>query len=95
MKVLDITEKLSFDGKPKIKVKDYEIEINNDAITVLSIMELLGDDASSQDMARAAKILFGEEGYKKIAELKLSFKDFNVLLDAAIELATGDETTGE
>lgn len=95
MKILDITEKLSFEGRPILRVKDLEIEVNNDAINVLSIMELLDSEASSKDMADAAKLLFGEEGYKKIKKLKLNFEDFSVLLNYAMDLATGENKEGE
>ena len=33
-KVIDITEKLDFEGNPKIKVKEIEIEVNADAAYV-------------------------------------------------------------
>lgn len=95
MKILDITEKLSFEGRPILKVKDLEIEVNNDAINVLSIMELMDANVSNKDMADAAKLLFGEEGYKKIKKLKLNFEDFSVLLNHAMDLATGESSTGE
>lgn len=37
-KVVDITDKLSFDENPKIKIKGVEYEVNADARTMLEIM---------------------------------------------------------
>ena len=34
-KIVDITEKLSFDENPVLKVKDVTVEVNSDAATVL------------------------------------------------------------
>ena len=34
-KVLDITEKLSFEGNPRLKIKGRELEVNADAPTML------------------------------------------------------------
>ena len=36
-KIIDITDKLNFEEKPIIKVKDVEIKANNDAVTMLII----------------------------------------------------------
>ena len=33
-KIIDITDKLSFDGNPKLKIKDNELEVNADAPTM-------------------------------------------------------------
>lgn len=41
-KIIDITEKLSFDENPRIKIKSVEIEVNADASTVLKIMQASG-----------------------------------------------------
>ena len=46
-KVVDITEKLSFDENPKIKIKGHEFEVNSDAKTMLEIMGLFSTDRKS------------------------------------------------
>ena len=40
-KVLDITEKLSFEGNPRLKSKGRELEVNADAPTMLKVMGLM------------------------------------------------------
>ena len=37
-KVVDITSKLEFDGNPKLRIKDKEIEVIADAPTMLKVM---------------------------------------------------------
>ena len=39
-KVIDITEKLSFEDNPKLKVKGKVFEVNADASTMLKVMQL-------------------------------------------------------
>ena len=36
-KIVDITEKLSFDENPVLKIKDVTVEVNSDAATVLKL----------------------------------------------------------
>ena len=38
-KVVDITDKLSFDGNPTLVVKGKKLEVNADAPTVLKVMQ--------------------------------------------------------
>ena len=37
-RIIDITEKLNFDEKPKIKIKDKTFEVNDSAVTMLKIL---------------------------------------------------------
>ena len=40
-KIVDITEKLSFEGNPRLKIKGRELEVNADAPTMLKVMGLM------------------------------------------------------
>ena len=53
-KVVDITEKLSFDGNPYLMIKDKKLEVNADAPTMLKVMGVLS---------------VGEPGPKEIMEM--------------------------
>lgn len=96
-KVIDITEKLSFDENPIIKVKGQEIEVNADATTVLKIMGILGDgkNVTPNDTVEMCGLIFGEEDAKKIENLRLKFTDFQKLVNEAINLITGGGGQGE
>lgn len=90
-KLVDITEKLNFEENPKIKVKDAKIEVNADAETVLKIMGILSDDTSVSSVMKMYELLFDEKERKKIEKLKLKFSDFQILVQTAINLVTGEE----
>lgn len=73
-KIIDITNKLNFEEKPKILVKGTEIEVNNDAISFIKAIALFDSEngVSSSDLLSALELLFDEENREKIAKLHLS-----------------------
>lgn len=95
-KVVDITEKLDFDSNPKIKIKDEEYEVNADAETVLKVMGMFGanGEISPAAIIRIYELIFNEKDRKKIDKLKLKFKDFREVINAATDLIIG-ESEGE
>ena len=90
-KVVDITEKLSFDENPKIKIRDVEIEVNTDAEAMLKLMGTLTTKTEGESTLEAYELLFNEEDREKISKMKLPFKDFKVLIEESINLVTGEE----
>ena len=97
-KVLDITDKLSFEENPKLKIKGVEYEVNCDAPSMLKIMQLIGDggDISPNDLVKMYELIIPEKERKKIDKLKLNFKDFKTLVMSGIGLITGsDDDLGE
>ena len=93
-KVVDITDKLSFDENPKIKIKDMELEVNADATSMLKLMGALSTKSEAEATIEAYNLLFSEEDRAKIDSLKLPFKDLKTLIEASINLVT-DEEEGE
>ncbi len=82
-KIIDITNKLNFEEKPIIKIKDVEIKANNDAMTMLKVFALFGENGNGVEVKNILAIydlLFDEENRKKIEALKLSFEDFSTLI---------------
>lgn len=96
-KIVDITDKLSFDENPKVVVKGKELEVNADASTVLKIMGTLGDGENVQpnDVVKMYELIFSDADRKKIDKMKLQFADFQTLVFSAISLITGEEESGE
>ena len=94
-KVVDITDKLSFDENPKIRIKDEEFEVNADARTMLEIMGAF----SSKDQATAAveayEKLYSEKDRKRIDRLKLPFKVFRKMIEESMDLIMGEDSQGE
>lgn len=91
-KIIDITDKLSFEGNPKLIVKDLEIEVNTDAPTVLKFMKLINDEESSESsiMLKSYELLFSKENREKIESLNLDFSDFMVVVKSAMSFINGN-----
>lgn len=97
-KVIDITEKLSFSGNPKIIIKGEELEVNADAATVLQVMGVINDGTGTtpKDIVKMYNLIFPEKERKIIEDMKLGFSDFNKVVEQAINLiADGGEDEGE
>ena len=90
-KVVDITEKLSFDENPCIKIKGKEYEVNADATTILEIMGAFQNKKEMEAGLYAYEKLFSAKDREDLARLKIPWKDLEVIIDAAINLATGNE----
>ncbi len=94
-KIIDITDKLNFEEKPKLKIKGVEVEVNNSATAMLKILPLMKDGATSDDLLVVCNQLFDKENFEKIESLDLSFTDFQTLLFTAIELVADNSDEGE
>ena len=99
-KIIDITDKLNFEEKPIIKVKDVEIKTNNDAVTMLKVIALFDNDGKGMSVKNVLDIynlLFDKENQQKIESLKLSFEDFSTLVVNAAQAVINDneEPKGE
>lgn len=99
-KIIDITDKLNFEEKPIIKVKDVEIKANNDAVTMLKVIALFDNDGKGMSVKNVLDIynlLFDEENQKKIESLKLNFEDFSTLVIESAQMIAnkGEEVEGE
>ncbi|MCI6467448.1 MAG: hypothetical protein MSA90_18540 [Faecalicatena sp.] len=93
-KKVDITDKLEFDGNPKLIIKGKELEVNADATTMLKIMGILGerDDTRPSDIVKMYELIFNKKERDIIDKMKLQFEDFSTVVFAAVSLITGDDT---
>lgn len=95
-KVIDITDKLNFEEKPKLKVKDKEFEVNDSAVTMLKILPKLKGDVTPEIINELFEFLFAEKDRAEIEKLSLNFKGFSTLVMEAVTLVVGgEETEGE
>lgn len=94
-KVVNITDKLSFDENPKLKIKDVEVEVNADAETVLLIMGEFSNKDEMQAALGAFNLIFPEKEKKKILKMKPSAKDLMTIIGEAMNLIMGDDSEGE
>lgn len=94
-KVVDITDKLSFDTNPVLKIKEENIEVRSDAETMLKIMGLFSGDTNEVEAAvKAAELIFSEKDQKKIAKMGLQMKDYMILVKEAMNLAMDEDDNG-
>ncbi len=97
-KTIDITDKLSFEGNPKLIVRGIEIEVNTDAPTVLKFMRLIDDEGISEvsTVIKAYELLFSDESRTKIDGLKIGFKDLITVIKTAMSFINDNgDTEGE
>ena len=90
-KVVDITDKLTFDGNPKLKIKGVELEVNADAPTMLKVMGLMGsEDPGVQEILDTYELMFPDKSKEEIKKLGLNFQDLIVVVQEAVSLIAGE-----
>lgn len=95
-KIVDITEKLSFDTNPTLMIRGEGYEVNADARTVLEIMGDFNNKSEMDAALSAYEKMFSERDRSRIDALKLPYKDLMIIIKTAISLVTGeDEDQGE
>ena len=94
-KIIDITDKLNFEQKPQIKIKDTTVTVNNEAVALLKIMPKMNGNVTPEAINEICETLFEPSELKKIQNLKLNFSDFVKVIESATELVAGDIEPGE
>ena len=89
-KVVDITEKLSFEQNPVLKIKDVEMEVKSDAKTMLLIMGNFKTKSEIEASLESLELLFSEKDREKLDKLNLPFKDYMTVISEAMDLVQGD-----
>jgi len=89
-KVVDITEKLTFEGNPSLMIKGKKLEVNADAPTMLKVMGLMGcDNPGIDEILKTYDMMFPEKSKKEIEKLGLGFNDLIVVVQEAVGLIVG------
>lgn len=91
-KVVDITDKLSFDGNPTLVIKGKKLEINADAPTVLKVMNFMQKE-DVDDMGVVSnmyELIFPEKSRTEINKMKPSVNDWMTIVREAMTLVVGD-----
>lgn len=95
-KIVDITDKLTFDGNPKLIVKGKELEVNADAPTMLKVMGAVGNgDPGVNEIIEIYDLMFSDKSKKVIESMKLGFSDLIIVVQEAMALIIGDNSQGE
>lgn len=93
-KIINISDKLDFESKHKLIIKDVEIEVKADAKTMLKVMSLVKDDTGAEEIIKAYEYLFDKENRDKLDALNLSFKDLTTVITYAVKLIQGEDVEG-
>lgn len=97
-KKVNITDKLELAGNPYLVIGTKELQVNADAATVLKIMEKYQDTNASSttmnDLMGIYKLIFPEKSREEISNMNLSFADFKVVIEEAMNLVMDEEETG-
>ena len=96
-KIIDITEKLTFEGNPSLVIRGKHLEVNADAPTMLKVMGLMGGaEPGVNEILETYDLMFPEKSKKEIEKLKLGFNDLIVVVQEAVGLIIEeDEQAGE
>lgn len=91
-KVVDITDKLTFDGNPSLVIKGKKLEVNADAPTMLKIMNLMTNEGVEiERIGEAYELVFPEKSRNVIDGMKLSIDDWTTVVMEAMELIMGED----
>ena len=96
-KRIDITEILSFEERPIIVVKGKEIEVNDDAVSILKAFSKVdnNESISVSTIMDISDDIFTKQGKKTLDSLKLNIDDYAKVVEVAIDLVTGAKEVGE
>ena len=100
-KTIDITDKLSFDDNPVLRIGDQEFEVNADAETVLRIIGALRNQDQAQAMLDAMNLMFTPEDIDRITKIKdkkgrpLTGTSLAAIIQTAVGLVVGGGDSGE
>ena len=94
-RVIDITDKLTFDGNPMLVIKGKKLEVNGDAPTMLKIMSFMDADVGAAQLNAAYELVFTEKSRVEIEKMKLNMDDWTIVVQEAISLITGSIEAGE
>lgn len=94
-RVIDITDKLNFEEKPKLLIKGCEITVNDDAPSMLKVMELMSVKPTAAEIVKMCNLLLDDENRAKLEEMHLSLKDYFTVIMQAVKIVSGDNDAGE
>lgn len=89
MRRIDITDRLSFDEQAVLVIKGEELEVNQDAPTVLKVMALMDDGSGLEEVMKAYELILPKQSRDKVEALKLNFNDLMTVVKEAFALVTG------
>lgn len=90
-----LSDKLKFNSPPQIEIKGKKLTIDNSAITVLKVMDIVTEKGELAGTRAVFELLFSKKDQKIIEDLKLSIEDYTTLAEIVIDLALGNDPDEE
>lgn len=86
-----LTDKLSFNDPPKVEIKGKVLTINNSAVNVLKLMDIVQTEGEIAGTKAVLDLLFSPKDKKIVESLNLSMDDFTIFCTICMELAVGND----
>ena len=86
-----LTDKLKFNEKPQVEINGKVLTINNEATTVLTLLDVVENQGNFAGAKTALDLLFSAKDRKVIENLGLSMEDFSTFMAVCIDLALGND----
>lgn len=86
-----LTDKLKFNEPPKVEIKGKVLTINNSAVNVLKLMDIVQNDGEIAGTKAVLEILFSPKDRKVIEGLNLSMEDYTKFCEICMDLAVGGD----
>lgn len=96
-RVIDITDRITFEENPVVTVKGVEIELNADALDFLTVVGMMKDGDGTDNLPEVCrKLCATSEDYDKLYSLRLKTKGLMQFVTEAIKTIMGaDAAEGE
>lgn len=86
-----LTDKLKFNEKPQVEVNGKILTVNNEATTVLELLDIVENKGNFAGAVSALDLLFSAKDKKIIEGLGLSMEDFSTFMAVCMDLALGND----
>ena len=86
-----LTDKLKFNEPPKVEVKGKILTINNSAVNVLKLMDIVQTEGEVAGTKALIDLLFSPKDKKVIESLNLSMDDYTKFCEICMDLAVGND----
>ena len=89
--VYSLTDKLKFTEPPKVEVNGKVLTINNSAVNVLKLMDIVQEEGEIAGTRAMLEIFFSEKDRATIESLNLSMADYTKFCEICMDLAVGND----
>ena len=89
--IYSLTDKLKFDEKPKVEVNGKVLTIDNSAVNVLHLMDIVQNTGEIEGTRAIIEVLFSDKDRKVIEGLNLSMADYTKFCEVCMDLAIGND----